>query len=58
MGACGHLVMYAFAFVGLLINTKMGPAAAALLVIGFGPGDLAKCAAAASISSARIFGKR
>ena len=58
MGACGHLVMYAFAFIGLLINASMAPAAAALLVLSFGPGDLAKCAAAASIASARIFGRR
>lgn len=58
MGACGHLVMYAFAFAGLLINTSMAPAAAAALVLSFGPGDLAKCAAAAYIASARIFGRR
>ena len=58
MGACGHLVMYVFAFAGLLINASMAPAAAALLVLSFGPGDLAKCAAAASIASARTFGRR
>lgn len=57
MGACGHLVMYVFGFAGLLINTSMAPAAAALLVLSFGPGDLAKCAAAASIASARTFSR-
>jgi len=57
-GAGGHLVMYVFAFAGLLINASMAPAAAALLVLSFGPGDLAKCAAAASIASARVFSRR
>jgi len=58
LGVCGHVVMYIFAFAGLLLNTSMAPAAAAALVLSFGPGDVAKCAAAASIASARVFGSR
>lgn len=58
LGVGGHLVMYIMGFVGLLLNTSMAPGPASLVVLSFAPGDLIKCAAAASLVTSRFFIRR
>ena len=55
--AAGTLVMYFFAWLGLMINAQLAPPLAAKMLLTFVPGDLAKCAAAASLASSRLFGR-
>ena len=52
------VVLHFFGFIGIVINAKIVPAAAAKMILTFVPGDLAKCAAAASIASSRFFLKK
>ncbi|MDR1044577.1 MAG: biotin transporter BioY [Candidatus Adiutrix sp.] len=51
----GLFVIFPLGLIGMIINTQMAPQAAALLLLNFVPGDLAKALAAASISSSRTF---
>ena len=53
--ALGSLAILAGGFLGLLVNTGMSTTAAATLAVSFLPGDLAKSAAAASLSQLKTF---
>jgi biotin transport system substrate-specific component len=55
--AAGSMTILLLGFAGLLINTGLDAPAAAALTAAFIPGDLAKSAAAASIVSAKFFGR-
>lgn len=51
----GLFIIFPFGLMGMMINTQLAPQAAALLLLNFVPGDIAKALAAASIASSRRF---
>ncbi len=58
LAVLGHLAMYFFGWLGLVVNARMEPLAAGMFLLTFVPGDLVKCAAAASLAPMRLFGRR
>ena len=54
----GLFIIFPFGFIGLMINAQLAPQAAALVLLNFVPGDIAKALAAASISSSRRFRRK
>lgn len=54
----GLAIIYAFGYVGLLLNTDLSPEAAALTLLPFLPGDLLKFTAAALLASRSSSGNR